>query len=244
MAAFLAWMASIGNAVVTTATDTTAGRIPVVGWMGLGAATTPTLSDFTLEQRGGFYRCSMGTAIGGPDSQSYSCAVLVIRTASSGAPFNHGHAFVVWRTAAAANHEVWVGPRATLTGAVGWSKLWGEQNTTVDVNGFVKEASPIVRLSNEGHSEPAKPLGATWQRLGTGHYVLTGVPPLSAAGWQVEVPHDMNGNRLLFIQPTWEAGVLIVRTYEPAFASGLWVAGAAKDIPSGRWVDLRFEEAA
>ena len=115
-------------------------------------------------------------------------------------------------------------------------------NTTVDSNGFVKEASPIVRLFDDGTQEPVEPVGAHFERLGVGEYRLSGVEPLAETGWQIEVPQDGNGNRLVFVSTGYdpEARALTITTSEPAWDGG-WVAGDPKDIPEGRWVDLRFK---
>lgn len=126
-----------------------------------------------------------------------------------------------------------------------WRRLWDTGNTTVDGNGFIKQASPIVRLSNDGAEDPVEPVSAHFARNAPGRYTLTGVPPLAATGWQIEVPKDHNGNRLVFVTTTYNKSLrrLSVRTSTVAWdaATGLWCAGEPADIPAGRWVDLRFD---
>ena len=123
-----------------------------------------------------------------------------------------------------------------------WKDVYHTENTTVDSNGFVKEASPIVRLFDDGTQEPVQPVGAQFERLGVGEYRLSDVEPLAETGWQIEVPQDGNGNRLVFVATEYdpEARTLTIITSEPAWDGG-WVAGEPKDIPDGRWVDLRFK---
>ena len=128
-----------------------------------------------------------------------------------------------------------------------WQRLWTSGNTTVDSNGFIKQASPIIRLSAAGTEEPVEPVAARFARKGPGRYTLTGVPPLASSGWQIEVPQDHNGNRLVFVTTTYNRSLrrLSVTTSTVAWdaARGLWSAGTPVDIPEGRWVDLRFEAA-
>ena len=112
----------------------------------------------------------------------------------------------------------------------------------MDANGFIKEASPIIRLFNDRIEMPCVPVGASFSRLGHGHYQLLNVAPLATSGWQVEVPQDANGNRLVFVETSYDAGArcLDIRTSTIAW-NGAWVAGTPLDIPEGRWVDLRFD---
>ncbi|HAC48379.1 MAG TPA: phage tail protein, partial [Sulfitobacter sp.] len=107
---------------------------------------------------------------------------------------------------------------------------------------FIKEASPIVRLFHDSSEEPAVPLAARFERIGLGHYRMRDVPPLASKGWQIEVPQDANGNRLVYVHCSYDAGMaaLDVRTREVIWQDG-WAGGAPCDIPVGRWVDLRFD---
>ena len=125
-----------------------------------------------------------------------------------------------------------------------WFKVWTESDTTVDSNGFIKEASPIVRLFDDHVEEPVQPVGAGFERKEQGHYILHDVPPLAARGWQIEIPQDENGNRLVHIVTQYdpETRIMTVHTTQPVWSmqSMSWQAGAPVDIPGGRWVDLRF----
>ena len=84
------------------------------------------------------------------------------------------------------------------------------------------------------------PLGAGFERVGLGHYRLSNVPPLASRGWQIEAPQDANGNRLVHVDCSYDAGTLDIRTREVIWQDG-WAGGAPRDIPEGRWVDLRFD---
>ena len=140
-----------------------------------------------------------------------------------------------------------------------WSKIWHSTNTTVDANGFVKKASPIIRLSNDPAKMPADYLpgfvlagvgavngeaaGVTAQRLATGLYQISGSLGLATEGWQIEIPQDANGNRLVFASTEVdEDGTIRVYTHKRRFDpdSAMVVAGEPMDIPEGRWIDLRL----
>src|SRR5690606_34593026 len=61
-------------------------------------------------------------------------------------------------------------------------------NTTVDSNGFLKNASPILKLHSDRVETEA---GGTFERLGTGHYRITGSNRLRLTdGWSPHYSHD------------------------------------------------------
>lgn len=126
-----------------------------------------------------------------------------------------------------------------------WQRYLNSVNTTEDANGFIKAASPIVRLLSDGVTEPVEPVGAQFSRNDVGQYVLSDVEPLSDSGWQIEVPQDHNGNRLVFVTTDYDADarILSVNTRAVVWDSqrGVWAGGDFIDIPEGRWVDLRFQ---
>ena len=137
-------------------------------------------------------------------------------------------------------------------------KLWHEQNTTVDGNGFIKRASPIVRIAETADSMPDNFVegsfiatdycsfndeaeGVMVSKTATGVYEINGTEGLYPEGWTIEVPQDVNGNRLCFAETTYSKGVLTLRTFKRKFDldTASVVAGDPMDIPAGRWVDLR-----
>ncbi|WP_201282897.1 hypothetical protein [Serratia rhizosphaerae] len=133
-------------------------------------------------------------------------------------------------------------------------------NTTVDANGFVKKASPIARVSNNPEDmDPdflegfelsgcaavnGEAKGVLAARVSTGVYRVTGSKGLAQEGWSIEVPQDVNGNRLCFVAVSSEDdGAIIVTVSKRRFDidSAMVVAGEPMDIPSGRWIDLRLQ---
>lgn len=131
--------------------------------------------------------------------------------------------------------------------------VWHQGNTTVDGSGFVKQASPIVRVgagedadlgfvaAGDGAAN-AKATGAVITRQGEGLYVVTGTLGLARKGWQLEAPKDHNGNLICHVEVEEDAAGIAVAVSEPVFFEGRWIAGGPMDIPEGRWVDLRLHE--
>ncbi|MDT8895494.1 hypothetical protein RSO41_12590 [Halomonas sp. I1] len=140
-----------------------------------------------------------------------------------------------------------------------WDAYWTQKNTTIDSNGFIKEASPIFRLANlpstsrgAGFADAgagmanAEAQGVSAEHIETGVYRVTGSLGLATDGWQIELPQDPGtGQHLIMAQTSWdaEAGVLTVRTFNRQFDinTASIVPGDPTDIPDGRWLDLRLE---
>ena len=128
-------------------------------------------------------------------------------------------------------------------------------NTTVDANGFIKSASPIARLygckkNAESDSEynnsgcvtvnhEANGVHATREDVGV--YRVTGSLGFATDGWYIETPADANGNKLLFVEyEQYHSGDILIKTFSPDYSTGRCMAGEPKDIPEGRWIDLRL----
>ena len=140
-------------------------------------------------------------------------------------------------------------------------RIWNQRNTTVDGNGFIKQASPVVRLTSNPEVMPPtftdggfslagvaavnlEAAGVTAERVGTGVYKVRGALGLHSDGWTIEIPQDTNGNRLCFVETGVAAdGVMTVSVFKRRFDidTAMIVAGDPMDIPAGRWVDLRLE---
>lgn len=132
------------------------------------------------------------------------------------------------------------------------------RNTTVDGNGFIKQASPIVKLFGDGKYETNdEAKGARAYRISEGVYKVERVlgfnsdTSWSGMGGGFELPQNGNGLALIWLDFEVEAdGSIIIKTYHrthptaPSFASNE-VEGYKEadpiDIPKGRWVDLRVE---
>ncbi|VEJ54658.1 phage tail fiber protein [Pragia fontium] len=132
--------------------------------------------------------------------------------------------------------------------------FWGATNTAVDANGFIKRASPVVKLFSDGSCElNNESKGVTAERLSEGVYRLSGsLMGFNSDGlWDIEVPSDDNKQPLIWVKSTVEAsGDIIVKTYHrthpnaPKFAQNTidgYNDGDPIDIPVGRWLDLRVQ---
>ncbi|WP_313020831.1 pyocin knob domain-containing protein [Atlantibacter hermannii] len=137
-------------------------------------------------------------------------------------------------------------------------RLWHEGLTTVDANGFIKRASPVVKVYSDGSAElNAESAGVTVERLETGIYHISGVLGFNSdAGWGgvdggIELPTDKNKLPLVWVDYEVEAdGSILLKTYHrthpaaPRFAHNEIDGvsdGDPVDIPAGRCIDLRVE---
>lgn len=137
-------------------------------------------------------------------------------------------------------------------GADAWS-AWGHLktsfNTSVDANGFLKSASPVVKLFND-HIElnsDAEKQSIEFQKVDVGDYLLKGSLGFAQEGWYIEVPKDANGNTIVaVVYDTLENGDISIKTYKRKFDFELAAVVAdlemPMDIPEARWVDIRLHE--
>lgn len=128
-------------------------------------------------------------------------------------------------------------------------KIRTEANTTIDSNGFIKAASPVVQLyaDNIHLNEEAQLQDITFEKLGVGDYLIKGSLGFAQESWYIEMPKDANGNVLVAVAyEQLENNDISVKTYAKKFddETGDIVANLTKprDIPAGRWIDLRLQE--
>ncbi|NBD00891.1 hypothetical protein GV764_17945, partial [Atlantibacter hermannii] len=109
----------------------------------------------------------------------------------------------------------------------GWSmgnvayEFYHQGNVVVDGNGYLKKASPVVKVAGDGSAElNAESAGVTVERLDTGVYRISGVLGFNSdAGWGgidggIEIPVDKNKLPLLWIDYQIEAdGSILLKTY-------------------------------
>lgn len=137
-----------------------------------------------------------------------------------------------------------------------------------DSNGYLKAASPVIRLKGDGSVEfNEEAEGVTAERISTGVYRVHGVmgfnadPLWGGINGGVTVPVDINNQPLIWVDFSVENnGDILLRTYHrthpdaPEFARNLIGLkngdgaftesvkdGEPADIPDGRWVDLRIQ---
>lgn len=231
--------------VVSSRKDGTTGRLLAVGSGGLMSTGTPE----TME---------------GYDSTT-ACS-FISSSSSAANPFGIFGTTLVMSYLADYAVQIHAGLAASGTLLVRWRRAgeWGNPatilhtaNTTVDSNGFIKSASPILKLhSDRVETEIEAP---HFERIDTGHYQLSNTNGLRLDdGWYIETPHDRNKNPYFNVEweqdhtPTADAGVLeepadvtlTIRCYERVWnpQTGTYDNGDPVDIPDGRWIDLRMNE--
>lgn len=126
-------------------------------------------------------------------------------------------------------------------------KLLTDKNTTVDSNGLLKAASPIVKLfadkiecNDEANLQPV-----TFEKLGVGDYLVKGSLGFAQEGWYIEMPKDANGNVLVaVVYEQLPNNDISVKTYDYMLnKKGRIVPDLETplDIPETRWIDLRLQ---
>lgn len=147
-------------------------------------------------------------------------------------------------------------------------ELWDTATATVDGNGFLKRASPIIKINGNGDAEfNEESKDAIVERIRTGVYKISGVlgfnsdPAWGGMDGGVEIPLDRNKQPLVWVDYGIEPdGSIILKTYHrthmnaPKFARNLIgyndennnfietiKDGDPVDIPDGRWIDIRVQ---
>nr|HEK8482542.1 phage tail protein [Escherichia coli] len=144
------------------------------------------------------------------------------------------------------------------TGNIVLMTMYHDKNTFVDSNGFIKRASPVVKIFSDGRYETNdESEGVRVTRLDVGQYYIEGCQALNSdAAWGgidggFEIPTDRNKQPLIWLDYEVNAdGSVLVKTYHrehpsaPAFArnerDGL-ADGDPVDIPADQFVSVRVE---
>ncbi|EPS2267532.1 phage tail protein [Acinetobacter baumannii] len=239
----------LGTAAVLASTtsqyDPTPGRALRVGDWGIGAEGS-RVSDMVAPLNNGFFRTDdtltndTGNSIG-----PYGFFLHCTRR-SMGLYTNGSHSFQLGKAASYSALKYRFNNSGTWSN---WFNLLTAQNTTTDGNGFIKAASPVVKLfqshielNNDAAKQPI-----TFDKLGTGDYLIKGSLGFAQEGWYIEVPKDANGNTIVaVVYDTLENGDISIKTYKRKFDFELAAVVAdhenPMDIPEGRWIDIRLHE--
>ncbi|WP_447624059.1 pyocin knob domain-containing protein, partial [Acinetobacter baumannii] len=138
------------------------------------------------------------------------------------------------------------------------NEVFSEANTTVDSNGFIKRASPVININPDGtFTTNDESEGATVTRVAQGEYLIEGVLGFNSdAGWGgvdggIEIPLDVNKQPLIWVDSkVMKDGSILVRTYHrthtnaPKFARNDidgYKDGDPIDIPAGRFISVRVQ---
>ena len=218
---------------------TAAGNVMEVGVFGLGATLIPP-TGLNVAITSGFYSTPPAW-----DSSVY--------TGTVGA--NQGVAIHINGITAKYSMQIWnpiqsIAPHIRIKN----NDVWGnwvafltKSNTQTDANGFIKAASPIVKLFADKIelNDEAAQQKITFEKLGVGNYLVKGSTGFAQDGWYIEMPKDANGNVLVsVIYEQLENNDISVKTYDYMLnKKGRIVPDLETplDIPSTRWIDLRLQ---
>lgn len=214
------------------------GNLMEVGAFGLGGFSRLVTQPNDVKQSGLFHTFN--------DTNMPYCAFLNIMHSSQDA--------YQWQIGAPMGDANLYNLKVRIKTESGWSaeaKIWNQHNTTVDSNGFIKAASPIVKLFAEKielNDEAAEQL-LSFEKLDIGHYLVKGSSGFAKEGWWIEIPTDTHGNKICAVEyQTLENGDLEIKTFKKKLNDeGDIVANldAPIDIPSNangepRWIDIRL----
>ncbi|MDT1857406.1 phage tail protein, partial [Acinetobacter baumannii] len=102
--------------------------------------------------------------------------------------------------------------------------------------------SDHIELNHDAEMQPI-----SFEKLGTGDYLIKGSLGFAQEGWYIEVPKDANGNTVVaVVYETLENGDISIKTYKRKFdielAAIVADLGQPLEIPEGRWIDIRLYE--
>ncbi|WP_151834424.1 phage tail fiber protein [Acinetobacter junii] len=220
------------------------GNLMEVGAFGLGGYMTQlSMPNDSTVLGSGFYYYDIGSS-GASTWQQVETNVFVLRSSFSNLP---------------RGFEIGVLPytnkfylRSNEAGGQAWRVpvlIRHSGNTTIDANGFIKAASPIVKLFADKIelNDEAAEQNITFEKLDVGHYLLKGTSGFATEGWYIETPKDANGNILFaVIYQQIENKDIEIKTFKKKFdvesASIITDLDNQVDISTGRWIDIRLQE--
>ena len=221
--------------LTTSKSDITSGRVLRVGDFGLGLAVSH--NDTSFEYRTGF--------------QGISAAATGLGFPLQGVVSGWANTYSFMGVSATAKRMFFNNINMNTQTPIynsGWAEIYHTLNTTVDANGFIKAASPIVELYADRIvlNDEAQQQEITFEKLGVGDYLIKGSSGFAQEGWYVEQPKDANGNIYhAVVYEQLENGDISVKTYEKRITeTGLIAADPNKpiDIKENRFISIRLQE--
>lgn len=234
----------------STTEDKTTGAVLQVGAFGLGAEA-PTIPANDANQIVGYNGFVSGAGAPGTNWVNVYGPMLVMRRISAVAQ-------VQVNAVGGLASRYGLVTDMTVNNGGAWCVHWHDRNTTVDSSGFIKRASPIVKLfSDGGYETNDESEGCTVRRIETGQYLIEGCHGLNAeAIWGgvdggFEIPSDRNKQPLVWLDYEVNAdGSVLVKTYHRAYPEAPTFArnelqgisdGDPIDIPHDQFVSVRVE---
>lgn len=234
----------------STTEDKTSGAVLQVGAFGLGAEA-PTIPANDANQIVGYNGFVSGAGAPGTNWVNVYGPMLVMRRISAVAQ-------VQVNSVGGLASRYGLVTDMTVNNGGAWCVHWHDRNTTVDSSGFIKRASPIVKLFFDGSYETNdESEGCTVRRIDTGQYLIEGCHGLNAeAIWGgvdggFEIPSDRNKQPLVWLDYEVNAdGSVLVKTYHRAHPEAPTFArnerqgisdGDPVDIPRDQFVSVHVE---
>ncbi len=215
---------------------TAAGNVMEVGAFGLGNKYQPETA--TPRKSTGFFRVADGSALIPSKLGAFDTYGITVKR------HHENDGALLWLPYGSGKYtclEVFGSSTSTL------HYFYTNQNTTVDPNGFIKNASPIVSLYADKIelNDEAKLQPITFEKLGVGDYLVKGSLGFAQEGWYIETPKDANGNVLVaVVYEQLDNNDISVKTYDYMLnKKGRIVPDLETplDIPETRWIDLRLQ---
>lgn len=161
----------------------------------------------------------------------------------------NANSFLQYSVRARGKGEIRVRTFASMGGGwADWGIIYTSANTTKDSNGFIKAASPIIKVFADKVelNGDAENQNVTYKKNGIGDYTITTVSGLSTDGWYIELPKDMNGNPKVAVTLSEVDGVISLKSYKRIFSMETFTfepdLDTPLDIPDTRWIDIRLNE--
>nr|WP_104500770.1 phage tail protein [Acinetobacter indicus] len=228
----------LGDAA-TRSVGTSAGNVMQVGAFGFGAATRTTMPNPALQAPVEQLNITQMYSFGDTGHIGYAAGLGW----SQGSKVH----FVVGGLINTRLYHVVVADKNAEPRSVGYHEIRTGQNTTVDSNGFLKNASPIVQLFSDKieMNDEAQQQNIEFEKLGVGDYLIKNSSGFAQEGWYVEQPKDANGNVYhAVVYEQLENGDISVKTYEQKLDGVKIVADLEKpvDIKENRFISIRLQE--
>ncbi|WP_201571205.1 phage tail fiber protein [Psychrobacter nivimaris] len=216
-------------------------QVGAFGWGALGGVINYDLSIPIQQVKNGFFRYSTGaTSVPSKMGQYDNFGIkLTKQTSEVGAAI-----YLPYYTAS--TNQICI--RSFYQDIYSDFYLYTDRNTTKDSNGFIKAASPIVKVFADKVelNSDAESQNITYTKNDVGDYTITTISGLSTDGWYIELPKDINGNPKVAVTLVETNGVITLKSYKRIFSMTTFTfepdLDEPLDIPDGRWIDLRLNE--
>ena len=233
-------------------TDTDKNKLLLVGGFGIGGAKTTT-EAIEYQQVNSFFGYNATGIMANPYVDG-----IYLNGAGIQSGYNYNRRGQLFFAGNGVVYYRWSNSETAFDRDTAWNPIYSTKNTTVDSNGFIKKASPIIKIFHDGNFETNdESEGAQVKRESVGVYRISNIlGPHSDKAWGgidggFEIPKDRNGQRLLWLDYEVDAdGSILVKTYHRTYPEAPVFARNTKDgyeesdpidIPSDQFLSVRVE---